>query len=556
MFGGVGKPELTRPAPMKSDNVRCSSGLPGLDDFITTRDFMGAVTLLEFQRSLRKEDALTLPWLGYAYFHLHRFEKSLQVYEDLLAGSDPDTMYYLYAAVNLFYLGRYEKAKERAMRGPPTRLRNRLLFHISHRKGDETELIKFHSKLSETIEDKLSLATVHYLRGHYQDATDIYKQLLIQDRKKHVAMHVYIGMCYYQLDYHDVSMEIINPYLAIEPDSIHSVNLLACNKFKLYNGKSAEVELKSIIEQTDKSNQSSLPDIIKHNLVVFREGENALAQLPPILDSIPEARLNLAIYYLKNGDYEDAYSLLKDLEPSTPIEYILKGVVSVSVGQVSNSSEHLKLAQQYFQMVGASTSECDTIPGRKCMASTFFLLQQFDDVLIYLDSINKYLSSDCTFNINFGVALTQAGRFEEGEQSLTSVQDEQFKASYCYISHLSKCFIMNSKAWQAWELYLKMETCTDSLNLLVLIANECYNVGSFYYSAKAFDVLERLDSAPEYSQGKHGACAGVLQMVLAGKETKESLLDVISMLRHGESDRSEKILAVISKWCEEQDIGF
>lgn len=47
----------------------------------------------------------------------------------------------------------------------------------------------------------------------------------------------------------------------------------------------------------------------------------------------------------------------------------------------------LKLAQQYFQLVGASASHCDTIPGRQCMAMCFFLLKQFDDVLIYLKSI-------------------------------------------------------------------------------------------------------------------------------------------------------------------------
>lgn len=34
-----------------------------------------------------------------------------------------------------------------------------------------------------------------------------------------------------------------------------------------------------------------------------------------------------------------------------------------------------------------STSPLDTIPGRQCMASCFFLLRQFEDVLIYLNSI-------------------------------------------------------------------------------------------------------------------------------------------------------------------------
>ena len=47
-----------------------------------------------------------------------------------------------------------------------------------------------------------------------------------------------------------------------------------------------------------------------------------------------------------------------------PQEYILKGVVNAAVGQENGSREHLKIAQQYFQLVGGSASECDTIPGR------------------------------------------------------------------------------------------------------------------------------------------------------------------------------------------------
>ena len=70
--------------------------------------------------------------------------------------------------------------------------------------------------------------------------------------------------------------------------------------------------------------------------------------------------------------------------------------------QENGSREHLKIAQQYFQLVffqiarlylivqiqvGGSASECDTIPGRQCMAACFFLLKQFDDVLLYLNRL-------------------------------------------------------------------------------------------------------------------------------------------------------------------------
>lgn len=51
----------------------------------------------------------------------------------------------------------------------------------------------------------------------------------------------------------------------------------------------------------------------------------------------------------------------------------------------------------------------DTIPGRQCMASCFFLLRQFEDVLIYLNSIkvnvpNKVQMMWCLLTVIF-VAL-------------------------------------------------------------------------------------------------------------------------------------------------------
>lgn len=41
----------------------------------------------------------------------------------------------------------------------------------------------------------------------------------------------------------------------------------------------------------------------------------------------------------------------------------------------------------------------DTIPGRQCMASCFFLLKQFEDVLIYLNSIKVSSFMTCLINV-------------------------------------------------------------------------------------------------------------------------------------------------------------
>ena len=49
----------------------------------------------------------------------------------------------------------------------------------------------------------------------------------------------------------------------------------------------------------------------------------------------------------------------------------------------------------------------------------------------------------------------------------------------------------------AWEMYLRMESTHESFIMLQILANDCYRAGHFFYSLKAFDVLERLDPAPE-----------------------------------------------------------
>jgi intraflagellar transport protein 56 len=67
-------------------------------------------------------------------------------------------------------------------------------------------------------------------------------------------------------------------------------------------------------------------------LVVFRGGENALQTLPPLIDVIPEARLNLVIYYLKNDEVQEAFKLIKDMECVVPKEYILKAIVHLVIG--------------------------------------------------------------------------------------------------------------------------------------------------------------------------------------------------------------------------------
>lgn len=56
-----------------------------------------------------------------------------------------------------------------------------------------------------------------------------------------MALKVYVALCYYKLNYYDVSQEVLAVYLQSIPDSTIALNLKACNTFRLYNGKAAEV---------------------------------------------------------------------------------------------------------------------------------------------------------------------------------------------------------------------------------------------------------------------------------------------------------------------------
>jgi intraflagellar transport protein 56 len=59
----------------------------------------------------------------------------------------------------------------------------------------------------------LCLAAIHFLRSHFEEATEIYKKLLLENRE-FAAVNYYIALCYYKMDYYDVSLEILQSYLS------------------------------------------------------------------------------------------------------------------------------------------------------------------------------------------------------------------------------------------------------------------------------------------------------------------------------------------------------
>uniref|UniRef100_A0A915PQ81 Intraflagellar transport protein 56 n=1 Tax=Setaria digitata TaxID=48799 RepID=A0A915PQ81_9BILA len=513
-----------RPSWKKSEQKLKSMKIPELDEFLQKRDYIGAMSLLQacdvlpffsekFQSKDENTDDITELWLGHCVFHAGEYRQAIAVrfdtiYERMLMKKNCSPEVNIYIACCFFFLGMCAEAKQYAEKGPKCALQNRLLFHIAYRLKDEKQLLAIRSNLQDTAEDQLSLAAMHYLRSHYQEAIDIYKKILAS-KKNFVALNVYLALCYYKLDEYDISLEFLQIYLDQNPDSAIAINLRACNHYKLYNGKVAEKELRQL------QNGKALDSVIlkTRNLEVRTDASEENDRC----------------------DMKAALGLVSDMDPQHLIEFLLKAITYCTVGYQKKSKEYLEIAQKHFRVVGESASECgqvdarflgnltifdfliDTIAGRQAMASSYFLSSQFDEVLIYLNSIRSYFYNDDTFNFNIGQALLACGNSAEAEASLVLVVDEEMKKKPTYFLSLARAYIQNGKSNLAWEMSVNMRNSDDILKLLSLIANDCYRVGDYFYSVKAFDAMERIEPNPQYWEGKRGAAIGVFKLVVEQK---------------------------------------
>ena len=107
-------------------------------------------------------------WMAFCDFHLGYYKNCLTQYEKLFDATESKETA-LNIGVCMFYLGMYESAQKTIEDLPESQLKIRLLFHLAHKLGDDNRLMELHGVLRDVIEDQLSLAGLHYLRGQYQE---------------------------------------------------------------------------------------------------------------------------------------------------------------------------------------------------------------------------------------------------------------------------------------------------------------------------------------------------------------------------------------------------
>ena len=536
------------------------------EEFIKNRDFEGAITLLEHEKLLNRENINNQLWLAYSYFHNGDFPSALEIYNNLMKKPNYDLNLHTYKACCLYALTKYKEGLEEAKKGISSELNNRVKFHLAFKLSQGQEVIDAHSKLNQnSIFDQLTLAALHYLKNEQEEAIEIYKKIYMD--KKYDALNIYLSMCYYKNEYFDIALDLVNHYISIHPDSIIAVNLKACIEYSS-NGNDKEAK-KILFDLQEKTKQPDLiedNDILRHNLSVFDTSDstsNKLKTFSNLLDIIPEARQNLIIYYLRNDQITQAYNLIKDMQPITTKDYILKAIVHCVMGYQQQSenpielNENLRKAQTFFQSIGASTSECDTIEGRQCMASCFRLGGMYNDELIYLDSIEQYMKDDDDFNYNYGVALAMCQNYKQAEEVLSRVKREKYRNDQNYLSWICRCFIANDKPEYAWNLYISIDNHLVAIYLLNFIANEFYRMGAYYFSFKAFLFLEKFSPSTENSKGKISSAIGVFYQMLNGKSDSDKLQEIIHYLCDGQQTLEvNKCIKVFKDWGNANGVNF
>lgn len=176
---------------------------PSLEKFIEERDYSGATTFLNYSDTNEVENLL---WKGYCAFHNNDYESAQDIYINLLSSDDfkdnipEETILFLACVYNSMHL--YSEAYEAAQDGPDCALKRRIMYFLSHKLG-KVDVEDFASTfprglVDDSLEDQMCKAAVLYSQYNFQEACEIYKRLLAEDRSR-LALNYFIAMCYFKM---------------------------------------------------------------------------------------------------------------------------------------------------------------------------------------------------------------------------------------------------------------------------------------------------------------------------------------------------------------------
>jgi intraflagellar transport protein 56 len=521
--------------PPKVDDDR--KGVMTIDEMIqvaiVNRDFVQAYGIIEFMRDeldfrLSKEMLL---WYGYCLFHQGEYAKAQESYEELIRSDPEDGVLHLYISMCLFYQREYAAAKEAAEKGPDCDLRRRLIFQVANALDDEDEVFRAHGQLCGTLENQLCLAAIHFMRTHYKEALEIYERVA-RDCPEYLAVNIYIGMCRFKLDQFEEANKAADIYLSSVSDSAVGLNLKACAYFHLFDTEVESVSEAQILQIRKFSSASYgfAEDLIDHNICVFRGGDDGFTVFPKIKNSIPEAKFNLAVLYMRESSPSEAHAVLADLKPIDFFQVFLKAAVSLAIGQLGVEVSLIEEASAHFQEIGNLEDMRDTIPGRQALSMHLFIAGNYSKALTVLATVENFLEKCDEFHYNKGMIFAVNSQWVEAEKQLLLVKSKPYKREIFYKQWLCRCYMRNKRYEKGWNLYSEETDPNHAQVLLAIIGYDGFEMGGYFWSMKAYDILAKYTDEELYKEACIMAGIGVFRNIVAGQEVTGRVEDVLATL--------------------------
>ena len=408
-------------------------------DFIELGDYNAARTILLFNNTKERSFIRDL-WIAYCHYELGDYESSLKIYKELsYLDSSKYSQYILKDTLKmnmclcLFKLQYYQQIKSEIEDLPQSKLGNRFRLHYYQRIGDESNVLKYHSKLEDTVMDQLCLASLHFTRGYYNEALKVFKKMHIDDPHMD-ELHLYAAMCYYKLEYFDRCLSTLQSYKQVDQESFIASNLKACVYYRLSKCTDAKVEIGNLVNVYP----NGFNKVLVHNMALFGNKDNCLDVWHSCIHYIPEAACNIAIYHLKDKQLQHAKEIVDKIHPTYLDEIVVKAICLAEYGQEYNDEKSIQESILLFESIGTLESEKNTILGRQSMSSLLLLQNNYEEAEIYLESIKTFMITSTAFNMNYGQVKLRLNKYEEALTSFSMIKDQRMTSNWIWLFGMIK----------------------------------------------------------------------------------------------------------------------
>jgi intraflagellar transport protein 56 len=221
---------------------------------------------------------------------------------------------------------------------------------------------------------------------------------------------------------------------------------------------------------------------------------------------------------------------MENFEAVDVYDQFLKAAMAVAVGQLDQDLPSIDEANLAFETIGKTDAVCDTVPGRQAAAMSHFIQGHYGKTLQIFQTIESFMAACDEFHYNRGMAFASSSEWVEAERSLLRVNNRWYKKDLPYKLWLCRCFVKNKKFELAWEMYTEQKEIEHATQLLHVIAGDAFEMGGYYFSMRAFQILSQINAEPYFKEGLIAAAIGLFRKIISKTEPAERLQDVVSAL--------------------------